>query len=72
MAIGDHGPNLAPVLGRVELVFVLGHANAIIQCEYDPCNSGYFWIGQKMFQYNVISILFHEAYVKYRTRKLRI
>lgn len=30
MATGGRGPNLAPVLGRVEPVFVLEHANAII------------------------------------------
>lgn len=32
MATGDHGPNLAPVPGRVELVFASEHASAIIQC----------------------------------------
>lgn len=61
MAIGDHGPNLAPAPGRVGLGFVLGHASAITQCEYDFRNSGYLGIGQKMFQYNVISILFCEV-----------
>lgn len=36
MATGGLGPNLAPVLGHVELVFVLEHASAIIPREYDP------------------------------------
>ena len=36
MATGGRGPNLAPVLGRVEPVFVLEHANAIIPRECDP------------------------------------
>lgn len=36
MATGGRGPNLAPVPGLVELVFVLEHANAIIPREYDP------------------------------------
>lgn len=42
MATGDHGPNLAPVPGPVELVFALEHASAIIQCEYNSCHSGYW------------------------------
>lgn len=41
-ATGDHGPNLAPVPGPVELVFALEHASAIIQCEYNSCHSGYW------------------------------
>lgn len=32
MATGGHGPNLAPVPGPVELVFISEHASAIIQC----------------------------------------
>lgn len=39
MATGDHGPNLAPVPGRVEPVFASEHASAIIQCEYGSCHS---------------------------------
>lgn len=66
MATGGHGPNLAPVPGPVELVFVSERASAIIQCEYNSCNCDYLGTDQKMIQYHVTSILFHEVHVQCR------
>lgn len=64
MAIGGHGPNLAPVPGRVGLVFVSEHASATIQCEYDHCNSVTFVKARKCF--NIMLLLFWKVHGKYR------
>lgn len=62
-ATGGHGPNLAPVPGPVELVFVSEHASATIQCEYDPCNSVTFVKARKCF--SIMLLLFRKVHVKY-------